>query len=137
MGRQARTRPVNEGRYATAENLGTATTGSTVVSIPNYGLSVIAAGSNTYVLDAPEAGVTKFLYSAAGSSGARIVKLHPVSSGDSITVGSGGATEIAIHSTDNTVISLVGVSSVKWALLTATTGAVATVNTTGIVLQAS
>lgn len=137
MGRSARTRPINEGRVAVTESLGTATTGSTVVSIPNYGLSILAAGSNTYVLDAPEPGVVKTLWTAAGSSGARVVRLHPSSSLDSITVGP-TATEIAFHSTAETLVQLVGVTSVKWHVLSASTGGgAATINTTGLVFQAS
>ena len=135
MGRQARTLPKNEGRGWPTENLGTATTASSVASIPNYGLSVLSSATNTWVLDAPEAGCFKVLYSASGSSGARTVKLHPSSSLDSIKVGL-TATEIAFHSTDHMLVGLIGVSSVQWAYAFATTGAL-TINTTGIVFQAS
>lgn len=138
MGRQERKRPVREGRpWVTNEDLGVASTGSTAVSIPNYGLSHISSAANTWVLDAPEPGVVKTLFSAAGSSAARVIKLHPVSSGDSITVGP-TATEIAIHSTAETLVQLIGVSSVKWHVLAASTGGgAAAVNSTGVVFQAS
>lgn len=118
-----------------SEYLGTPVAISTAATIPNYGMSVIGSSANTYVMDAPEAGCMKFLYRAsAGSSGA-VVKLSPVSSGDSITVGLTG-TEIAFHTTDHALVGLVGVSSVKWAVMFATTGATA-VNSTGVVFQTS
>jgi hypothetical protein len=135
MGRQARTLPRNDGAGKASEYLGNATTASSFVSVPNYGLSNLTSAANTYVLDAPEAGVQKWLFRAAGSSAATVVKLHPVSSGDSILVGAAG-TEVAFNSTDHCLVGLVGVSSVRWAIMSATTGATP-VNTTGIVFQAS
>jgi hypothetical protein len=134
MGRQARTLPRNDGVGKSAEYLGTATTGSTVASVPNYGLSKLTTAANTYVLDSPEAGVQKWLYRGPGSSAATVVKLHPVSSGDSILVGLTN-TEIVFNSTDHTLIGLVGVSSVQWAVTCATTGA--TAPSTGIAFQTS
>lgn len=137
MGQQNRTMPKNDGK-GQAEWLGTATTGTTRTSIPNYGVSVISSAANTWVLDAPVAGVVKHLVSVTtGSSAARLVKLSPVSSGDSITlVGSTAHTEIVFHTTDVARVSLLGISDTQWLLMHATTGA-GPVNTTGIVFQVS
>lgn len=136
MGRQTRTLPKREGRsFLSAENQGTPNAISTKETIPNWGLSVIGTSADTYVMDPPEAGVIKYLYRTTGASSGAVVKLSVVSSGDSITVGQTG-TEIAFHTTDHALVGLIGISSVKWAVLHATTGATA-VNSTGIVFQAS
>ena len=141
MGRQSRTKPQSEGRWFNTENLGTGSTGSTAVTVPNYGVTLLSSGANTWVLDAPTKGCMKILTGlAAGTSTARLVKLSPVSSGDSVTVVQGGtsgvsATEILVATTDCFTIALYGLSDTEWKVLYNTTGHAAP--STGIVYQVS
>lgn len=141
MGRQYRTKTRGEGLLYDTENLGTATTGSTVVSISNYGISLLSSGANTWTLDAPTKGCVKTLIGlAAGTSTARLVKLSPVSSGDSVTVVQGGtsgvaATEILVATTDCFTIALYGLSETEWKVLYNTTGHASP--STGITYQTS
>jgi hypothetical protein len=112
------------------------TTGGTVADIPAYGVTYITTAAETYTLAPPYVGAHKWIISTGVSSAARVIELSTLSSGDSILLGQ-TFTEIVIHTTDICCIQLLGVSTSKWMLLTATTGTAANVNTTGIVFQTS
>ncbi len=89
---------------------------STKIAIPNYGatnLSTWAAGD--YVLDAPEEGVRKLLFSVSSSSVARVIRC---ATDASVKIGTGGATQItAGASTLAWAVELLGVNSTQWAIL--------------------
>lgn len=89
---------------------------STIVAIPNYGatdLSTYAAGD--YVLDSPDAGVVKTLFSYTSTAAARVIR---ASTGTNITFGNQGFTQIESgNSTSPWCVMLLGVNSTQWAIL--------------------
>jgi hypothetical protein len=89
---------------------------STVVAIPNYGatdLSAYAAGD--FVLDAPAAGVVKTLFSYTSTAAARVIR---GSTSTAVKFGNQGFTEIQWgNSTSANAVTLLGVNSTLWAII--------------------
>lgn len=117
------------------------TSGGTAADLPNHGVSVLTSAADIWTMQKPETGCFKILvWSAAGTSNARVIELSTTSSADSVTLIQGGtsgiaATEILIATTDAGSIGLVGMSTNTWKSLWTTTGHGAP--STGVVYQAS
>lgn len=89
---------------------------STVVAIPNFGATDLSTyGAGDYVLDAPDAGVVKTLFSYTSTAAARVIR---GSTGTNITFGNQGFTQIqSNNSTSPWCVMLLGVNSTQWAIL--------------------
>jgi hypothetical protein len=112
------------------------TTGTTVVSIPNYGITEITgATTNTWTLDRPNPGVRKILYSLSTAANARIVQLS-TDAAAAVKVGNQLATRITFNATVAQVIELLGINSTQWVVISASPETAA-VNSTGIVIATS
>lgn len=111
MGRQLRTKRAGEARLAVV-----GTTATTKRSLSNYGWSNIdAATTGPYVLDAPDAGIEKKLVKLTTVSGA-VVRTAPV--GDtSIKLDTTGSYQITFDTTLTQTISLLGVNSTQWVVM--------------------
>ena len=111
-----------------------ATTGSSVATIPNFGVSrITTTAAETFVLGAPEQGVEKTILVNSPTSAAITVRL---STGTSVTVGSTAATQITFNATADACVKLVGVSSVAWSVASVYPDNVAA-NSTGTVIGTS
>jgi hypothetical protein len=111
MGRQLRTLPSNEG-----EKLIAGTTSASVVTIPNYGVTEITSGANTWTLAPPTEGCEKTLYALGVSSAARVVQLS-TNAAAAVKVGNQAATRITFHSTVGMCVRLLGINSTQWVLV--------------------
>jgi hypothetical protein len=99
------------------------TTGGAAIGMPNWGVSLVAATSTeVYVLAPPEAGITKRIICTSSST--TITPLVRASTAQTITIGGPGAnvqnTMFRFAATRSTlaytVVDLVGLSSVAWAV---------------------
>lgn len=134
MGRQLRTvRTGNGGEFR--DDIVSATTGTTSVSIENYGVTVLTSGANTWTLAPPSSGVHKYLVSIASSSAARVVQLS-TDGAATVKVGNQSATRVTFNSTVEMCVHLLGINSTQWTLVSANPDFVAA-NTTGIVFGTS
>lgn len=115
-----------------------ATTGSTKLTLDNYGVTVLTSGANTWTLAPPTQGVIKRLVSVTtGSSAARVVQLSSDGAASVKVLSAGNAfTRITFNSTDVMYVELLGINSTAWLLTRASTGAGA-IGTTGIVFATS
>lgn len=131
MGRQLRNARAGEKKLFVA-----ASTGTTKVTIPNYGVSELSSTvANTYVLGKPETGVEKTLICQTPTSAAVVVRLT-TDADVSITLGTTANTRITFNSTRQAVVSLIGVDSTRWAVKSVYPDNVAA-NTTGTVFGTS
>lgn len=111
-----------------------ATTGSSVATIPNYGVSrITTTAAETFVLGAPDENVEKTLLVNSPTSAAITVRL---STGTSVTVGSTAATQLTFNATADTCVRLIGVSSTSWSVVSVYPDNVAE-NSTGTVIGTS
>jgi len=99
-----------------------ATSSSTAIVIPNYGvtdISTFAAGE--YVLDAPEQGSVKYLVSNSTTNLARVIKLSTNASvsvnTNPVTTGASGNTQITFNGTADQVMALLGINSTHWSVM--------------------
>ncbi len=99
-----------------------ATSSSTLIVIPNYGvtdISTFAAG--TYVMDAPDTGVVKHIISNSTTSLARIIWLSTSNNvsvnTNPVTTGASGNTQIVFNGTADQVMALLGINSTHWTVL--------------------
>jgi len=108
-----------------------ATTGSTAITIPNYGVSeLLSTAANTYVLGAPDEGIRKTLYSVTTTSAAVIVR---GSTGTTVTFDNQANTQITFNATVDMIVDLLGVSSTRWLVTNVHPDNLAE-NTTGVVV---
>jgi hypothetical protein len=129
MGRQLRTLPANEG-----EKLISGTTSASVVTIPNYGVTEISSAANTWTLAPPVEGCEKVLYALGISSAARVVQLS-TNAAAAVKVGNQSATRITFNATVAQCVTLRGINSTQWLLVSADPPIAA--NSTGIVIGTS
>lgn len=101
------------------------TTGGAVLSMPNWGVSLVAATSTeVYVLAPPEAGVQKRLICTSSSTTITPTVRMATNAGQTVTLGGPGAnvqnTILKFAATRSTlaytVVDLFGLSSVAWAI---------------------
>jgi hypothetical protein len=129
MGRQYRTLPSNEG-----SKLISGTTSASVVTIPNYGVTEISSAANTWTLAPPVEGCEKVLYALGISSAARVVQLS-TNAAAAVKVGNQSATRITFNATVAQCVTLRGINSTQWLLVSADPPIAA--NSTGIVIGTS
>jgi hypothetical protein len=130
MGRQLRTLPSGEVKKIVA-----GTTSASNVSIPNYGVTEISSGANTWTLDRPAEGVRKVLYALGISSEARVVQLS-TNAAAAVKVGNQAATRITFNATVAMAVELLGINSTQWVVLSVNPETAA-VNSTGVVIGTS
>lgn len=102
----------------TASPLGT--TGGAVADIANEGLTILnMSTAETMTLAPPAQGARKLLVCTSSTSVARVVRTTTGSGDQSITVGNQTATKITFGAgtTVDALIELVGLSSVRWAIV--------------------
>lgn len=112
-----------------------ATTGTTVISIENYGCTLLTSAANTWTLQAPTSGCVKYLVCLSTDAAARVVQLSSDGSA-SVKVGNQGATRITFNSTVAETVMLLGINSTQWVCVSASPETAA-VNSTGIVFATS
>ena len=135
MGRQYRAPRRGSGGFSSNSLVAPAivTSSSTAIAIPNYGITDIGAyAAGEYVLDSPDTAIRKTLLCVSSSSAARVVRM---STGTSVTVGGGAATQITFNATIDQCVVLVGVNSTHWAIETAYPPIA--VNATGLAIATS
>lgn len=135
MGRQYRSVRQGEGVKLASQHASSGMAlnpGSSVVSIPNYGVSVLTGTTaKTYVLDAPVEGVRKTIFVGATVSTATVVR-GATASGQTVTFNStGGNTILTFAATVDKCIELMGISSTEWRIINSYPPRLA-VNSTGI-----
>ncbi len=139
MGRQYRT-PRRGGGGQAFVSPSVVTSSSTLVAIPNYGITDIGSyAAGEYVLDAPDTGIRKTLMCVSSTSLARVVRFstsNTVTCGTLAgTTGSAGGTQVTFNATVDQVMVLIGVNSTHWAIECQYPPMA--VNATGIVLAAT
>ena len=129
MARQLRT--LREGEQSLEVS---ATTGTTALTIPNYGVTELpSTAANTYVLAPPVEGVRKTLYSVTTTSAAVVVR---GSTGTTVNFGNQSATQITFNATVDMCVELLGLSATRW-LVVNVNPETAAVNSTGVVIGTS
>ena len=121
MGRTLRTKREGEAAYFVPTE-----TGTTAVTIPNYGVSYITAdttSATTYVLGAPSSGVRKTLIVACPAGSAAVTVRGSV--GTDVTFG-GSNTQVVMTSAATAVADLIGVNSTSWQILYSTSATAGT-----------
>jgi len=121
MGRTLRTKREGEAAYFVPTE-----TGTTAVTIPNYGVSYITAdttSATTYVLGAPSSGVRKTLIVACPAGSAAVTVRGSV---DTDVKFGGSNTQVAFTSAKTAVADLIGVNSTSWQILYSTSATAGT-----------
>ena len=121
MGRTTRTKRSGEAAYFVPTE-----TGTTAVTIPNYGVSYITAdttSATTYVLGAPSSGVRKTLIVACPAGSAAVTVRGSV--GTDVKFG-GSNTQVVMTSAATAVADLVGVNTTSWQILYSTSATAGT-----------
>lgn len=90
------------------------TTGADAVGIPNHGVTQLDGAAGSYVLAAPKLGARKTLFCTASTSNACIVR---GSTGTSVKFDNQNATQLTFSSTVDKCVELMGLSSVRWLIL--------------------
>jgi hypothetical protein len=119
-------------RRGESEKLAAATTGATVIGIPNYGVSNLSKTTvaESYVLDAPVTGVEKTIFVTGVTTATTSVALTVRgSTGTSVKFGGATQTQFTVTATsaaapDIAGVTLVGINSTLWGVAGYSTGIV-------------
>jgi hypothetical protein len=129
MGRQLRTLPSQEVKL---ERDGS--TGAGLVGIPNFGVTEITSGANTWTLAPPAEGCRKILYALGVSSAARVVQLS-TNGAAAVKIGNQAATRITFNATVAQCVELLGINSTQWVIVSIDPPIAA--NATGVAIATS
>ena len=112
MGRQLRTKRAGEAKLNIV-----GTTGTTAANLANYGYTVLTnTTTGPYILGAPSEGVEKVIVDHSTVAGT-VVRATPHGQTTEITIGTGGAYQITFGSTVAQAVTLRGVNSTRWAVV--------------------
>ena len=127
MGRTLRNKPAGESKlYVPSE------TGTTAVTVSNYGVTRITSTGGNYVLGAPAEGVEKRIIVTDATTGTNHVVYGSTDAAAAVKFNAAGATILTFQATVDCVVDLVGVDSTRWVITNVYPDNVAA-NATGIV----
>lgn len=94
------------------------TPASTGTTLPYGGVSLLAttAGSANYLIEAPVAGVKKWIFSVGNTTASNTV----ITSTASVSIGPGATNKLSFAQTNGPMIALIGLSATRYGILSST-----------------